>query len=79
MHSLNSGGILSLLDEPNDQLISFSLKKLVSPYEGGLVSFFQLFLLIKSQSLNLAYVIPNQTIFLRTLAIHWLVPVALVG
>jgi len=30
------GGILSLLDEPNDQLISFSLKKLVSPYEGGL-------------------------------------------
>jgi len=27
---------LSLLDEPNDQLISFSLKKLVSPYEGGL-------------------------------------------
>jgi len=30
------GGILSFLDEPDDQLKSFSLKKLVEPYEGGL-------------------------------------------
>ena len=32
-----SGGILSFLDEPDDVLKSFSLKKLVSAYEGGLV------------------------------------------